>query len=251
VSESAQIIVPETAANGLTSAAQAANGELDLPAPAVALADTEGIRAIAERVAAIARLAGQARVLLAGCRMGDGATTVAGALALDLSRRLGIETLLVEAGAGGAQGGGGALRVKSGGAGRLWTARCGAGPSNAEAARAGLPAGNGQAESDTLVAELQAVAARYRAAVIDLGVVRLDARMLALARPDDPVLIVARYGCTRRDELSSTAAILGLAKCRIGGVIFNAYESPASARIARLLGLGDGPPADLRGGATG
>jgi Mrp family chromosome partitioning ATPase len=192
-------------------------------------------------------------VLIAGCRIGDGASTVAGALALDLSWRLGIETLLVDAGRSGgplgAEAGLGSsgrpLRIKPGGVARLWTTRC---ANRAEAARPALPAGNGQAETDELVAELQAVAARYRAAVIDLGVVRLDARMLALARPDDPVLIVARYGCTRREELISTAAILGLAKCRIGGVILNASESPATDRIARLRGFGNGHPGNGRSG---
>ncbi len=249
MSDSAQVIVPETAANGLTSAAiTAANGDVDLPAPATSLPDSAGIRVIAERIAAVARLSGGSRVLIAGCRSGDGASTVAGALALDLSWRLGIETLLVDAGRSGLEastGGGRPLRIKPGAVARLWTARCAAGP---EAARTGLPAGNGQAQTDELVAELQAVAPRYRAAVIDLGVVRLDARMLALARPDDPVLIVARYGCTRREELTSTAAILGLAKCRIGGVILNASESPATDRIARLLGLGNGHPGAGRSG---
>jgi len=170
-------------ANGITSAAiTAANGDVDLPAPATALADSAGIRVIAERIAAVARLSGGSRVLIAGCRIGDGASTVAGALALDLCWRLRIETLLVDAGRSGAEasmgGGGRPLRIKPGAVARLWTARCAAG---AEAARTGLPAANGQAQTDELVAELQAVAARYRAAVIDLGVVRLDARMLALA----------------------------------------------------------------------
>jgi len=59
---------------------------------------------------------------------------------------------------------------------------------------------------------------------------------------------VARYGCTRREELTSTAAILGLAKCRIGGVILNASESPATDRIAWLLGFGNGHSGDGRSG---
>lgn len=252
MADSVQIIIPETAANGLTSPAMAApNGDFDLSAPAISLADCAGIRVIAERVAAIAQLRGQARVLIAGCRAGDGAATVAAALALDLSSRLGIETLLVDARSDGpsaeaiVNGGRGLLRAKPSGLARLWTARCAA---SAEAARPGLPASNGHAESGELVAELQAVAASYRAAVIDLGVVRLDARMLALAGPDDPVLIVARYGGTQRDELTSTAAILDLAKCRIGGVILNACESPATDRIARMLGFGDGRSGDGRPG---
>src|SRR5262249_54009419 len=159
-------------------------------------------------------LGGPARVLLTGCRPGDGASTVAGALALDLSRRLGVDTLLVEAGAdgGAAEAAGGSLmRINSGGA-ALWTARCMPHAVNGAAGESGLARGGGAGER--LLAALQAAAGPWRAAVIDLGVVRLDARMLVLARPEDPVLIVARYGATRREELSSTAAVLKLAKCR-------------------------------------
>jgi hypothetical protein len=73
--------------------------------------------------------------------------------------------------------------------------------------------------------------------VVDLGVVRLDARMLAVAEPEDPVLLVARYACTTRDELAASAAILKLAKCSIGGVLFNAYENPARDWLSRMLGF--------------
>jgi len=98
-----------------------------------------------------------------------------------------------------------------------------------------MAADHGQAD---VLEQLRDAMQRYRAAVVDLGVVRADARMLGLAAPDDPVLVVARYGCTRRDELESTLAILKLARCHIGGVVLNAYESPAAERLRWIPGFG-------------
>ena len=104
--------------------------DVGTPASAAALADSIGIRMIGERIAAVARLTGRARVLITGCRNGDGASTVAGALALDLSLRLGIETLLIDAesSSGGyaaeAGGNGRPLRVNPTPVARLWRARC-------------------------------------------------------------------------------------------------------------------------------
>ncbi|HKD69409.1 MAG TPA: hypothetical protein VKB84_21400 [Candidatus Binataceae bacterium] len=217
----------------------AAYADLGMPAAAAALVDSEGIRMIAEPTAAMARLTGHSRVLVAGCRVGAGASTVAGALALDLAARLGIETLLVGAGASQAEsktgGNGRPVRIDQSPMAHLWTARCAALADAGQSAAAG----NGErAERDGVLAELQQMIARYRAAVVDLGAVRLDPRMLAVARPDDPVLVVARYGATRRDELAGTVAVINLAKCRIGGVILNSYESPALDRLQWIAGLG-------------
>ena len=113
--------------------------DIGVPASAAAMVDRIGIRMIAERVAAVARLSGQARVLITGCRNGDGASTVAGALALDLSLRLSVETLLVDADSGSSAEAAEiaeAVVIKAGGNGRrpiranptpvtrLWTLRC-------------------------------------------------------------------------------------------------------------------------------
>jgi hypothetical protein len=241
-----QVAIPDADAQGMALARNAtpAVGDLELPEPSLAMADSEGIRRTTERVAAAARLTGQSRVLIAGCRVGDDACAVSGALALDLSWRLGIDTLLVYASkSGGARdapskagGNGRPARVNPTEVARLWVMRC---AKDADYANSTPPA-NPQPEADDAVAELQQVLARYRAAVIDLGVVRLDARMLAVARPEDPVLLVARYGCTRRDELAATAAIVKFAKCRIGGVVLSGYESPAADCVKRVLGFGDG-----------
>ena len=214
--------------------------EVGISASAADLMHRMGIRTIAERVAAVARLSGQTRVLLTGCRSGDGASTVAGALALDLSLRLSIETLLVDADrragfepskAGG--NGAGQVRVNATPVPKLFTARYARIDDYAPVSMGTAPAGPNDA-----LEELRQVMAGYRATVVDVGVVRLDARMLAVAAPDDPVLVVARYGCTRREELTATLAILNLAKCRIGGVILNGYESPATDWLLRISGLG-------------
>ncbi len=218
-----------------------AAAELGLPAAAFAAVGSEAIRMLAEPIAAAARLTGHTRVLIAGCREGDGASTVAGALALDLAVRLGIDTLLVRAdgspAAPGAEstaaGNGRPVRTNQTGVPHLWTARC---LRPAEPARSA--AANGErSDRDDVVEELRAIIGRYRAAIIDLGVVRLDARMLAIARAEDPVLAVARYGCTQREELAATLAVINVANAKAGGVILNAYESPAIDRLHWIPGL--------------
>jgi hypothetical protein len=244
VSNAAQIISAQAdLETAIPDRAVATYADLGVSAAARALVDSEGIRMVAEPVAALARLTGHSRVLIAGCRQGDGASTVAGALALDLAVRLGVDTLLV--GADGAAGGyaaetraggnGRPLRINPSGLAHLWTARC---AHIVDPARyTGMPVNGERADQTDLIEELSQVMGRYRAAVVDLGVVRLNARMLAVARPDDPVLVVARYGCSRRDELAATMAVVNLGHRSIGGVILNGYESPAIDRLQWIPGL--------------
>jgi Mrp family chromosome partitioning ATPase len=80
------------------------------------------------------------------------------------------------------------------------------------------------------------ISSRYAAVVVDLGVTRLDARMLPLARESDPIILIARYGHTRRQELATTAASLRAAKRTLAGVILNAAAKPVapSTRKKRL-----------------
>jgi Mrp family chromosome partitioning ATPase len=101
-----------------------------------------------------------------------------------------------------------------------------------------MPVNAERADQAEIIEELEASIGRYRAVVIDVGVARLDARMLAAARPADPVLVVTRYGCTRRDELAATVAVIGMAQRNFGGVILNGYQSPAIDRLQRMAGLG-------------
>jgi Mrp family chromosome partitioning ATPase len=88
-----------------------------------------------------------------------------------------------------------------------------------------------------LVEDLDELLMRYRLAVIDLGVVRLDPRLLALARPNDPILIVARHLHTDRAEMTATVNVLRNTGHPAAGVILNGYKSPLPALVRRLVGM--------------
>jgi Mrp family chromosome partitioning ATPase len=62
----------------------------------------------------------------------------------------------------------------------------------------------------------------------------LDTRMLLLARPADPILLVARYGHTRRQELATTTAALRAANRAVAGVVFNAAANPVANTLRKL-----------------
>ncbi len=51
---------------------------------------------LSEQLAALSTREDPVRLLVSGCRPGDGASTIAAALALDLSQRLAMRTVLVE-----------------------------------------------------------------------------------------------------------------------------------------------------------
>src|SRR5579863_9171282 len=61
------------------------------------LACSRSLRTMTEQLGAANAHNGPARILITGCRSGDGATTVAAAMALDMSQRLATRTVLVEA----------------------------------------------------------------------------------------------------------------------------------------------------------
>ena len=61
-----------------------------------ALAASRSIRNLSEQLGAASAYNGPARILMTGCRAGDGVSTVAAAMALDLSQRLAARTVLVE-----------------------------------------------------------------------------------------------------------------------------------------------------------
>ena len=86
--------------------------------------------------------------------------------------------------------------------------------------------------------DLDGLLRRFPIAVIDLGVIRLEPRMLALARPADPILIVTRYQHTDRQELLTTAGVLRATNHTVSGVILNGYKSPVPGFIRRYLGFG-------------
>lgn len=202
------------------------------------IACSQSIRSLSEQLAAASAHNGSARILIAGCRAGDGVTTVAAAMALDMSQRLAARTVLVEGqprvtmmhplfgraiGPTSATLASASIAVQSTGYPRLETAR------PEQLALAEQPA--------QLVEDLEELLMRYRLAVIDLGVVRLDPRMLALARPNDPILIVARHLHTDREEMIATVNILRTTGHPAAGVILNAYKSPLPPLVRRLVGM--------------
>ena len=197
--------------------------EHDLP---TMLARQDAIRQLSERMAPTAAVEKSCRVAISGCRPRDGASSVAAALALDLSQRLSMRTILVDANLQSPSLHGvispsdrtatqitldGSLQLRTTGWPRLTLATC-------------CMQGD-DLQREAVIAELSAVLSTFPAAVIDLGVARLDPRMLPLMRPTDPILLVIRYGQTERKELETTAAALRGADRTVAGVIMNARSS--------------------------
>lgn len=206
----------------------------DLPR---SVAREAGIQRVSERLAPMAFGSGPLRVLVSGCRPGDGASTVAAALAVDLSQRLFLNTLLVDA------------QLRHPGLHLFFSSLARdsaqpAGENDLQIRTTGRPqldllscsqsAGIGR---EGFLASFEKFSARYPVVVVDLGVPRLDARMLAMARPLDPILLVVRYGHTEREELASTASALTAANRTIAGVVLNAATDPIAKPLQRWMSL--------------
>ena len=193
------------------------------------------INNLTERVTASTSLGSPARLLLTGSRPGDGTSSVAVALALDFSQRLAVATLLVDA----------QLRRPT-----LYRMLDGARPLDTavrsdrsyQLKRTGLPrldlatcrVFQDEWSADRFSA-IETLMAQYQVAVVDLGVVRLDPAGLLLARPEDPILLVARCGYAERGQLSNTVNALAAANRPIGGVILNGRVNPIPRWVRRFL----------------
>ncbi|HSR56826.1 MAG TPA: hypothetical protein VLL57_01485 [Candidatus Binataceae bacterium] len=201
------------------------------------MARSNAIRRLAEQLAPLAVVDNSVRLLVSGCRPGDGASTVASALAIDLSQRLGLRAVLVDAHLRhptlhrtfippGTRAPelvlDGSLQIRSTDWPRLDLATC-------------CPVSSDEERRQQL-AEFEGMLNRYPAAVVDLGVPRLDARMLPLARPNDPMLLVVRFGYTERTELATTVAGLRAANRPVAGVVLNGATSSVANPLRRLLG---------------
>jgi Mrp family chromosome partitioning ATPase len=215
-----------------------ANAIVSLPvagAVPVTIARAEALQRLAERLAPLAMVERSMRLFLSGCRPADGASTIASAFALDMSQRLSVRTLLIDAhlrhpslhrifAAPDVKQPelvlDGALQIRASGWPRLEVASC--------------AMDGADEERQALMPRVEAVLCHYGAVIVDLGVIRLDPRMLALARPTDPILLVARYGHTRRQELATTAAALRAANRAVAGVVFNAAATPFSNLLRKL-----------------
>jgi Mrp family chromosome partitioning ATPase len=201
-----------------------------------AVARGHAIRNLTERIAPLAVLERSTRLLVTGCRPGDGASTVATAIAIDISQRLGLRTMLVDAHLRHPtlhrlfQKPGrrtpelvldGALQIRETEWPRLELVTC------------CLSSPDSQRQ---LFDEFETLFAAYPAVIVDLGVTRLDARMLPLARPEDPILMVVRAGHTERRELATTSSALRAARRSIAGVILNDATDPVAKPVRSLLG---------------
>ena len=197
-----------------------------------AIARVPELQQLGERLAPLAMVDNHVRLGISGCRPGDGASTVATALAMDMSQRLGLPTLLVDAHLRNpalhrffAMSGNKAPEVELNG----WLQIRSTGWPGLELANCCLT--GSLAQRRELLDQLETLLDRYPAAVIDLGVARLDARMLPVSRPTDPMLLVVRYGHTERQELANTAAALRAANRAVAGVILNcASGNPVNHR---------------------
>ncbi|HLH75383.1 MAG TPA: hypothetical protein VKV28_01130 [Candidatus Binataceae bacterium] len=201
------------------------------------IARDRAIRRLTERVAPLAALGNPVRLLVSGCRPGDGASSVAGGIALDLSQRLGLRTVLMD------------LHFRHPTLQRLFASPEGAWPAanalvNVRPTRwSQLALGTCHlpepgAADGALAAQIDQALDAFPLAVVDFGVLRLDARMLALARPGDAILLVVRYGHTERAELATTVSALRAANRALAGVIFNAARSSLPPTIRRIFGTG-------------
>jgi Mrp family chromosome partitioning ATPase len=209
-----------------------------------ALARLDGIHRITESFASLASISGDGRLAIAGCAAGDGCSSVAAAIALDLTQRIGIRTLLVDGNVCRPQivkmfanrrppvlevqptalvelesepG----LQIRSSNWARLEIAS--------------LNPSSELAEPADALEEVNNRVRAFPAAVLDLGAVRLDPRALPLVRPNDPVLLVVRSGCTRRSELQATMNIFSNIGRPVRGIILNATESAIPRWIRRLF----------------
>jgi Mrp family chromosome partitioning ATPase len=209
-----------------------------------ALARSKQIQRITESFAGVASVSGDARLAIAGCAAGDGSSSVAAAIALDLSQRLNIRTLLVD----------GNLchpRIVKMFANRktptlemegrnLVEPQSGQGIANRSTNWATLEVAAVTAaleKSETVsLEELNNRARAFPAAVIDLGAVRLDPRALPLVRPNDPVLLVVCSGYTERSDLLATINLFSNIGRPVRGIVLNPTESAIPQWIRRLLG---------------
>jgi Mrp family chromosome partitioning ATPase len=199
-----------------------------------ALGREEEIYHLAEQVSAIASISEASRLFVAACAPGDGASSVAVAIALNLSQHLGVSTALVDA------------HLQHPGLQNFFP-REDAGKADLRGSLAvrgaGLPRLDvvmnslGQT-AEQLMEEIETTLPSYRAAVIDLGVVRLEPSLLKLVKPNDLVLLVARYGHTERRHLLASARAFSAANRPAAGVIFNAMRNPIPEWIRRIVRIG-------------
>lgn len=228
-------VLPAPASSARTPSVVAPAGAL----VATALARTEEIQRLAETFAASVNTAADGRLALAGCATGDGSSIVAAAIALDLTQRLGIRTMVIDGNA------------RRGNFARIFRS-VEADDDSCEAPSAlriistkwhrleiaSLRLSTDKQDHERTCGELNQRIAGFPAAIIDLGTVRTDSRALPLVRENDPVLVVVRAGYTRRQDLLATTTVLTNSAKRIAGVVLNGVEPATPPWLRRFFGKG-------------
>lgn len=181
------------------------------------------VRQLSEQLLAMSAGAG-IRLIVTGCQPGDGASSIAGALALDIAQRLAARTVLADPRARGPF----PPIVQSAG-----TARRAAG-----APLLDVLSGAG-AEPAQFAVQIEQTAKNYPICIIDAGAIRLESALLSAIDRDAPVLIVARYGHTERRNLVRTMRTVRASGHRTIGIVFNAVRSPLPAAIHSLFQTGE------------
>lgn len=215
------------------------------PVPAVhavaaRLSRARAIQRITERVAPAATIRKPVRMIISGCRPGDGASSIAVALGVDLSQRLGMRTLLVDAhlrhptlrqllGQETSDN-----RVVAERAGGNFVVRTGLARMELATCVASTP----ERMAD-IASELDILISDYPVVIVDLGVVRLDPATLGLAREDDPIVLVARYAHTERSDLVTTVRALSAANRAVAGVVLNSKRNPVPRMVRNFIGTGE------------
>ena len=204
------------------------------------------IATLTEPLKASADLGGKPRLLIGACHSGGDSVVVAESVAHDLATRLEVSTMLLYADPESAVcysrketkllANGHYLRS---GSTRLPLLRVSRALYPGETQN-GIHVANGNSRppdprTQDFSDELERLSDGCQATVVDLGPLRINAHGLGLAREDDPVLLVVRYGRTRRDELVSATDLIRLSGKRSGGVIMTHYQSTALDYINRLF----------------
>jgi hypothetical protein len=198
-----------------------------LGSPAVsALAKREEIHQISEAVGAVAATAGDARLALADCAPGAGSSSVAAALVLDLTQRLRLHALLVDAEPRRSPN----QLLFAGPEADTGESEDDNSPPVRRTRFARLEIANIKPTSDKLDPEatcthLNGRLREFSATIINLGAARLNPRLLPLVRPTDSVFVVVRTGVTQRQDLLSTINVFNSINTRVSGVILNGYVS--------------------------
>jgi hypothetical protein len=216
------------------------NGHVSSPPLALEIAT------LTEPVKTSADLGGKPRLLIGACHSGGDSVVVAESIAHDLATRLEVSTMLLYADSESAPSysrkdakflaNGHYLRS---GSTRLPLLRVARALYPGETQN-GIRLANGNTRpldprTQEFFDELAHLSDGCEATVVDLGPLRINTHWLGLAREDDPVLIVVRYGRTRRDELVSATDLIRLSGKRSGGIIMTHYQSTALDYINRLF----------------